>query len=102
MLLLGPGEAGKSTVLKQLKCIYKGGIPLAEQRVRQRSNKKNIVHNPASPHLYCLLRIAQLATLLLLLAAAAAAAAVAIVTTNRYGHADNNYRVCFGVKEISK
>ncbi|CAN0024488.1 unnamed protein product [Discosporangium mesarthrocarpum] len=43
VLLLGPGEAGKSTVLKQLKCIYKGGIPIAEQRMHGRAILKNTI-----------------------------------------------------------
>ncbi|CAM9909628.1 unnamed protein product [Scytosiphon promiscuus] len=43
ILLLGPGEAGKSTVLKQLKCIYKGGIPLAEQRMHGMAIRRNTI-----------------------------------------------------------
>lgn len=43
VLLLGPGEAGKSTVLKQLKCIYKGGIPLAEQRMHGMAIRRNTI-----------------------------------------------------------
>lgn len=67
VLLLGPGEAGKSTVLKQLKCIYKGGIPLAEQRVRERSNKQESWSTSAVCTFRCVLPNLRTHLLLLLL-----------------------------------
>ncbi|CAM9299227.1 unnamed protein product [Phaeothamnion confervicola] len=43
ILLLGPGEAGKSTVVKQLKCIYKQGIPAQEREVYRQAIQRNAI-----------------------------------------------------------
>jgi len=43
ILLLGAGEAGKSTVVKQIKMIYKGGIPQQERNEYKVNIRRNCI-----------------------------------------------------------
>jgi len=43
ILLLGAGESGKSTVVKQLKMFYKGGIPFGERDEYRMNIRRNTV-----------------------------------------------------------
>ena len=60
ILLLGPGEAGKSTILKQMQMLYKGGFSDADRAAYTRIIHNNILkgfHKLSSCLQYFLIQI---------------------------------------------
>lgn len=45
LLLLGAGESGKSTIMKQVKILYLGGFNAEERKMFKQAIERNVIQN---------------------------------------------------------